>query len=315
MKLNDLLKFREPVILDGAMGTYLAEKGFIGEPKSANLETKKISSRNFRGDQEHALGFSQAVLDKPGLVEEIHREYIEAGSQVILTNTFTTPLEEDLHESAKADKKGIKIARKVRDNYKGVYVAGEIGPLRSIFYPEIGVSELGAIKIFKERGKLLEREGVDFIFLATFFHFAELYLAYSTIKEFTNLEVIPSFTFKEGTYRTMFGDSIDTIISWAEKYKVPAIGTNCGAGSYHTKLIAAEMLKSTSIPILAKPNAGAPELKDGAIVYPESIETFVSNCIEMVNLGVKFIGGCCGTTPEYIRNLKKNLENPNKDKV
>jgi 5-methyltetrahydrofolate--homocysteine methyltransferase len=277
------------VILDGAMGTYLEKIGFKGiTPEIANIEKREI-------------------------VERIHYEYCESGAEIILTNTFGANRHilkkkklEDKFE--KIIKEGFNAAFKIKNEFKNVLIAGDIGPTGELLYPYGEIESEEIEKIFFEVGKIFEETEVDFLVLETFQDLEELKLAYNTLKEKTSFFIIPCLTFNSGKdFRTLMGQRLEDYIKWCDENKISIIGSNCGLNSGEMVELVKKIRNLTNKELWIKPNAGRPIIKNGKIEYEENIEKFVENCLKMVKTGVKFIGGCCGTTPSYIKNLKNKL--------
>ncbi|MCM8785027.1 MAG: homocysteine S-methyltransferase family protein [Candidatus Omnitrophica bacterium] len=284
-------KFRNKnfVILDGAFGTYIEKKGFKGiTPEIANIE-------------------------RPEIVEKIHLEYCESGSEIILTNTFGAN-RKILNKKKIEDKfyniiyKGVDIILKVKDKFKDIFIGGDIGPLGEFLQPygDVGIKE--AKEIFYEVGKVFGKTKVDFLVLETFQDIEELKIAYETLKESTSFLIIPCLTFNLGKeYRTLMGQKVEEYIKWAENNKISIVGSNCGLNSKEMLGLVEIMKDLTDLTLWIKPNAGKPRIVNGKIEYQENIDEFTENCLKIVEKGVKFIGGCCGTTPSYIKNLKDVL--------
>ena len=282
------MRNKKVVLLDGAMGTYLEKKGYKG------------------------ITPEYGCIEVPELIEEIHTEYVKNGAEIILTNTFGAnklrlskkKLEDKLEE---INSKATEIAKRVKEKFKHVKIAGDIGPTGELIYPYGNLEKEKAGEVFGEQGKILEKNGVDFLLLETFQDLEELKIAYYYLKEKTSLPIIPCLTFNKGKeYRTLMGQRVEDFVKWAEEEKIEVIGTNCGIGSAQMKEVVKEFRNLTEKPLWVKPNAGMPEIISGRVVYPETVEEFGKNCMEMSET-VDFIGGCCGTTPEYIRFIKENL--------
>ncbi|MCM8818589.1 MAG: homocysteine S-methyltransferase family protein [Candidatus Omnitrophica bacterium] len=277
------------VILDGAMGTYLEKIGYKGiTPEIANIE-------------------------KPEIVEKIHSEYCENGAEIILTNTFGANriiLDKKKLGNALENiiKNGVEIAIKVKNKFKNIFIAGDIGPTGEILQPYGTLAINEAKKVYFEVGKIFEMTSVDFLTLETFQDLEELKIAYEILRETTSLFIIPLLTFTSGKeYRTLMGQKIEDFVKWAEKNKILIIGSNCGVSSKEMVDIVKIIRSITNLNLWIKPNAGKPQLKGGDIIYSEDVEVFGENCLRIVEMGVKFIGGCCGTTPSYINYLKNLL--------
>jgi len=264
MNLTDLIKERKVIILDGAMGTYISSLSFKEKtPEIANLI-------------------------KPELVKRIHTEYVEAGADIILTNTFGAnrarlSVKGLVDKIEQINKKGVEIAKEIKSKFPGILIAGDIGPSGDFLEPYGNLKKEDAERIYIEQGEILKKSGVDFIVLETFSDLAELKIAYNSIKERVDIPVVPCITFTSGNYRTIMGQEIKDVVMWAEKENVKIIGINCGMGSNEMKEVVKEV-ENRDIVLWVKPNAGIPELSEGKIIYPESPEQFVENCIEMVKM-------------------------------
>jgi len=281
--MKNLIGKKKVVVLDGAMGTYLELLGFKERtPEVANLVS-------------------------PELIKKVHTGYVEAGAEIILTNTFGANgirlskhnLDDKIEE---INVKGAEVALGVKEKHPDIFVAGDIGPLGEFLQPYGSLSEKEAGRLFLRQGKILEKSGVDLLVLETFSDIKELNIAYVSLKETVSVPVIPCFSLMEGkTYKTLMGQSIEEIVSWAEKEKVEILGVNCGISSEQMKDVIQNIVRLTNVLLWVKPNAGNPTLSYGKIAYVESIEEFGKNCLEIRKIGGNFIGGCCGTTPEYIK--------------
>ncbi len=289
MNIMDFVENGKVVVTDGAMGTYLEHLSYKGQ-------TPEL-----------------AVIESPYLVKKIHTEYIEAGAQVILTDTFggnrLRLSKKKIGEMIKEiNSKAAEIASDVRKNYHDILVAGDIGPTGEILEPYGDLTKNDAEKVFVEQAEILQEGGVDFILLETFQDLEELKSAFYSIREKLNLFVLPCISLNPGVeFRTLMGQKIEDIVGFAEKEKTGVLGINCGIKSREMVKVVQNVRKITDVPLWIKPNAGVPELSGGKVIYPETKEEFTDNCIEMVNLGISFIGGCCGSTPEYIALLKAKL--------
>jgi 5-methyltetrahydrofolate--homocysteine methyltransferase len=157
---------------------------------------------------------------------------------------------------------------------------------------------------------VFKKSGVDFLVLETFQDIEELKIAYETLRENTSFFIIPCLTFTYGReYRTLMGQTIEEYVKWALDNKVSIIGSNCGLSSEEMTGLVRIMRELSDLKLWIKPNAGKPQIQEGKIKYQEGIEEFTENCKNMVKNGAKFIGGCCGTTPSYIKKLKEVLIN------
>lgn len=289
MNVTDFINSKKVVLTDGSMGTYLEKLGYKGQ-------TPEL-----------------AVIKFPELVKRVHKEYVEAGAQVILTDTFGAnrlrlskkKIEEKTED---INAKAVQIASEVRSSYDGVLIAGDIGSTGEMLEPYGDLTKNEAGRVFSEQAGILQKSGADFILLETFQDLEELKTAFYSIKEQIDVFVLPSITLNAGVeYRTLMGQKIEDIVGFIEKESVGVMGVNCGIKSREMLKVVQNIRKITNVALWIKPNAGLPEVSEGKAVYPETVEEFTNNCVEMVKYGINFIGGCCGTTPEYIALLKKKL--------
>jgi methionine synthase / methylenetetrahydrofolate reductase(NADPH) len=286
MRIEDFSERLKRAILvaDGAMGSMLYESvGAHGCPEELNSS--------------HA----EAVF-------RVHQAYIEAGAQVIETNTFGANRRKlDQHglseRVTELNQRGVKIAREAREAAKHeVLIAGSIGPLGIAQHVrDLPDDEMRAI--FKEQAGALEERGVDFFILETFSDIEELIAAIDGIRSFSRLPIVASTTYSEEG--TTFGGTRpqDTWEQLKEK-SIQAVGANCTVGPQPLLPLLRELAGCTSLPLSAMPNAGFPKRVGDRIVYPRSSpEYFALFAEEAADLGVRLIGGCCGTTPEHVHAM------------
>lgn len=283
---NKRIKLPEFLFFDGAMGTELQRRGLPPgtPPEILNLEN-------------------------PFLVEEVHKDYIKAGSMVIETNTFggnrvrlkRAGLEEKIKE---INEKGVEIAKKVS---KGkVLIAGSVGPLGELIEPYGDISEEEAEEFFTEQIEILVNSGVDLILIETMISLNEALIALKSAKKFDiPVGVTMSFEWTEKGGRTPFGDEVEYSIKKLEENGADFVGSNCGKGFEDMLRIAPIIRRATHLPVLIQPNAGIPQWENGKLIYPETPEKFKTFVDEMIKLKINFIGGCCGTTPKHIEVFKE----------
>lgn len=287
MKTPFLTKIKDtPLIFDGAMGTVIYEKGIFLN-----------------------ACYDELNLTNPDLIKSIHQSYVDAGADVILTNTFGANRIK-LEKYGLADKvkeiniAGVKLARSTSED---VYVLASIGS--NLSSGEILTSEnLERIKAsYKEQISILVDVGVDGIIFETFFDVEELLLASSIAKEF-DIPVIASMTLTK-EMETPKGLSIVTALKKLEKSQsVDILGLNCSIGP-HAMLSAVEkVIGSISKPLVVQPNAGHPQKRDGRMIYLSTPEYFTSYCKNYINLGVMGVGGCCGTNVEHIKEMARTIK-------
>lgn len=287
MKTPFITKIKDtPLIFDGAMGTVIYEKGIFLN-----------------------ACYDELNLTNPDLIKSIHQSYVDAGADVILTNTFGANRIK-LEKYGLADKvkeiniAGVKLARSTSED---VYVLASIGS--NLSSGEILTSEnLERIKAsYKEQISILVDAGVDGIIFETFFDVEELLLASSIAKEF-DIPVVASMTLTK-EMETPRGLSIVTALKKLDKSQsVDILGLNCSIGP-HAMLSAVEkVIGSISKPLVVQPNAGHPQKRDGRMIYLSTPEYFTSYCKNYINLGVMGVGGCCGTNVEHIKEMARTIK-------
>ncbi|MBN1624094.1 MAG: homocysteine S-methyltransferase family protein [Clostridia bacterium] len=247
-------------------------------------------------------------ITHPEIVEEVHRSYVEAGCDVIQTNTFTAN-RVMLEKHGLADKtyqinfKGAEIAVKAAGGK--ALVAASIGPTGILFKPFGELDYDTAFNVFKEQVKAVCDGGVDLINFETFTDIMEMKAALNAAKAICNLPVICSMAFEENK-RTLMGTKAWNAAHILLKAGADMIGANCSFGPGHMFDIVKDMAM-TGTYISVKPNAGLPEVVDGKTIYNQCSADFASEASVFAAYNARLIGGCCGTTPEYISNLKKNV--------
>ena len=247
-------------------------------------------------------------------VLNIARSYVEAGSDIILSNSFggtsfklehygLTARVAELNESAAA------ISREAAGD--DVIVAGSIGPTGKLLLMG-DVTEEELYDAFKEQAIALERGGADACCIETFAAIDEAELAIKAARENTKLEVICTFTFEktvQGEYRTMMGVSPAQSSEACVKAGAHIVGTNCGNGMAQMGSIVKEIIDTVpGVPVVVHANAGMPVNVDGVDTFPETPEEMAQNVMGVLEAGVKIVGGCCGTTPAHIRAMKESVK-------
>ena len=288
--MNPLLKkllARGPVIADGATGTQLQARGLApGEcPDSWNLS--------------HATA-----------VEEVARAHVEAGSEIILTNTFRANRQalagHGLAEKTEEiNRRGVEIARRVAAGQAAVF--GSMGPSgKMLMTGEVGEEELSSA--FEEQAHLLADAGVEGFALETLSDLVEAKLALAAARR-TGLPVVVSMVFDSGKEkdRTMMGVTPEKAAEELTAAGADVIGSNCGRTIQNFIPLCRRLHSATDRPIWIKPNAGLPGWVEGRLVYPTTPEQFAGAIPALVEAGASFVGGCCGTTPEFIRAIKDQL--------
>jgi homocysteine S-methyltransferase len=257
--------------------------------------------------------FDELNNTEPEAVFRVHQAYIEAGAQIIETNTFganrfkLAPLGLG-EEVQRLNSRGVKIAREARESAaREVLIAGSIGPL-GLGVQSRHPADDEILDIFHEQALALEERGVDFYILETFSYIEELLLAIDAIRSFSGLPIVAELTYAEEG--TTYGDVRPSNAAAQLKNKnVQVIGSNCTLGPQALLPILQELAAVDDIRISAMPNAGFPKREGDRIVYPRSSpEYFALFAREAAGLGVRILGGCCGTTPAHIRAMAEAVK-------
>jgi len=276
---------RRPVITDGAWGTELQKLGLTpGEhPDLWNLS-------------------------HPERVEEVASRYVEAGSDVVLTNTFRSnriALGDRAADIAALNARGVEISRKAAAGHARVFAS--IGPSgKMLIAGEVTEEDLTAA--FTEQCHALAGAGADALLVETMTDIDEARIAVKAART-TGLPVIASMVFDSGKEkdRTMMGATPEEVAEALTGTGADAIGANCGLGIEGYIPVCARLRRATALPVWIKPNAGMPEMAGGRITYRTTPEEFASGARELQKAGADFIGGCCGTTPEFLRAVAAAL--------
>jgi len=278
------------LVCDGAMGTYLNQKGV---------------------SYDHCL--DELCLSNPKLVMEIHSEYIEAGAEIIETNTFggnryrlaTHGLEKFVRE---INLNGAKIAREAREiSGQDIIVAGAMGPLGKPIEPLGRIARGDASSAFVEQAEALLEGGVDLYIIETISNIEEMVIAVEAVRSVSKLPIIAQLTFTaEGT--TYFGTTPAEMAGRLLPLDVDVIGTNCSVGPQKA-LEVVEQLSELGMPFIsAQPNAGLPRYYGGRFVYLSSPDYFAEYADHFVKAGARIVGGCCGTTPDHIAAVARAVK-------
>ena len=276
---------KELLYFDGGMGTLLQERGLQpGElPETWNL-----------------LHVEE--------IREIHRKYIEAGSDIVLTNTFganALKFHDDaysLEEIVNAAVGHVKAAAEQAGNGRRIYTALDIGPTGKLLKPMGDLDFETAYEAYKEVMIYGEKAGADLIHIETMSDTYELKAAVLAAKENTSLPVFATTIFDERG-KLLTGADVPSVVALLEGLRVDAFGINCGMGPEQMIPILEQITKYSSLPVIVKPNAGLPKQKNGQTYYDVSPEEFAEVMKKIVEMGAVVIGGCCGTTPDHIKAM------------
>jgi len=284
VEFHEFLRGNRPVLLDGGMGTMLQGKGLKpGEYPEL------------------------AALEHPDWLFDIHRAYVDAGAQIISSNTFGANREKLSRMGktvAEVVSASVSVARKAADGK--ALLALDIGPIGQLLEPTGTLPFEQAVDIFKEVVTAGVTAGVDLVFIETMTDLQEARAALLAAKEVCDLPVMVTMTYEERG-RTFLGHSPAAAALTLEGLGADAIGVNCSLGPREMPPLAEELLKWSTLPIILKPNAGLPDPSGAG--YDITAQDFAQSLAQLAEVGVKLFGGCCGTTPEYISLLKQALSN------
>lgn len=276
---------KELLFFDGGMGTLLQEKGL--EPG----ELPELWN-----------------ITHPDEIRSIHRRYMEAGSDIVLTNTFganALKFHDDscsLKEIINAAVGHVKAAAEQCGRADAVLTALDVGPTGKLLKPMGDLEFETAYEAFREVMILGEKAGADLIHIETMNDTYELKAAVLAAKENTSLPVFATAIFDERG-KLLTGADVPAVVALLEGLRVDALGINCGMGPEQMIPVLEQLLEYTSLPVIVKPNAGLPRQRDGQTVYDVSPEEFAGVMERIVKAGAAAVGGCCGTTPEHIRAM------------
>ncbi len=291
--IRDILG-KELIICDGAFGTMLQVKGLDG------------------GRFPALLSFTSAKE-----IEGIYREYFEAGSDFVATNTFSANrlhLKDSGHSVREVVTQAVEIAgnagEKVACRHGRGWVALDVAPTGQMLEPYGDLEEDEAYDLFAEMIDAGASAGADLIILETFADLNEISIAAKAAKDCCKLPIFASCTF-ETSGRTFMGVDPKSIVDALTELGVDAVGLNCSMGPQQMLPVAEKFLECSSLPVLAQPNAGLPVSRDGKMVYDVTVEEFMTYMEKMLDAGISVAGSCCGTTPDFIRAIRESAEKRN----
>ena len=271
-----------PVALDGATGTNLQARGLArGQPGET------------------------WVLERPEMILQLHQDFIQAGSEVILTCTFNggghflKPGEVDW--ITQVDRQAVALARQAADAASGsVFVAGSMGPLGQLLMPFGTLTEEGAFSAYSAHAKALSDAGADLLLIETQYDLNEAAIAVRAARSVSDKPVVCTFSFDRGT-RSMMGARPAQVGEQIAPLGVDAVGINCGRSLAENLQALQELRAATALPLWFKPNAGLPRLEDGdRPVYDLTPEAMGAAVADWLAGGARLVGGCCGTTPAHL---------------
>lgn len=288
---------KDVFLLDGAMGTQLFARG--AEPGKCN---------------------ERLNVDAPEMVTDIHRAYLDAGSDVVLTNTFganryALARHGCADQAFEINRAGAQVARKAAGDNR--YVLGDIGPTGDFLEP-LGMLKAEQVReAFVEQTQGLRAGGVDGFIIETMTALDEIVVAIEAVRSAAGgLPVLASMSFDKGGagFRTMMGVDVATAVAKMVSLGVDAVGFNCGTASLDEYVelaeayVAAARSSGKAVQVFAEPNAGKPELVDGQAIYRVTPQEFAAACAQIRQAGIHVLGGCCGTSPEHIHAVAEALQ-------
>ncbi len=288
---SDLLASDGPIITDGATGTMLFDMGLM------------------HGDSPELWN-----LEQPEKIRQLHRAYTDVGAQVVLTNTFGCNSKRlELHKLqdrvAELNIAGARVAGEVAaEATQPVVVAGDIGPTGSILLPYGDMEYEEAVAVFEEQTRALAEGGVDVFWIETMSDLEEVKAAVEACRNVApDIPVVVTMTF-DTHGRTMMGVKPEDAVKTLQPLNLAAIGGNCGNGTGEIEAVIEKMRSADpDVPLIAKSNAGIPQMVKGVAVYDATPDDMGVYARRVSELGASIIGGCCGSTPEHIRAIRSSL--------
>ncbi len=289
--MNDILLERlsaQVLIFDGAMGTEIYKRNYF-------INTC----------------FDELSLSAPSVIEGIHRDYVNAGAEVLTTNTYGANrnklsrfgLGEKTSEINRAGVAAAKAAAK-----EGTLVAASVGPVGKIPY-NTGVAEKDIVAMLVEQIAALEAAGADFIVFETLPCRSDVEFAFKAVNSGSKLPYLMSFSVDRNG-ESAKGEPLDILLKPLDQpgRRPSALGINCGTGPEGALVPLEKLLHLSKVPVVVKPNAGLPKDVEGRLIYMTSPEYFTTYAVRFVNMGARGIGGCCGTSPDHIRDLARSIK-------
>lgn len=282
-----LLTEKGPVLLDGGTGSCLRS---MGMPAGVCTE--------------------QWVYDHPDVIGKLQKDYADAGSQIIYAPTFGANRAslDNMGLADRLEELNRTLVRRTLENIGDrVLVAGDLSTTGKAMEPYGPMTYDGLMEIYKEQIGIIADAGAELLGAETLLSLEEALVICDAARAVCELPLMVSFTC-EGDGNLYFGGSIFEAAAALEAMGVDAVGVNCSVGPDQLEAVVRQLRETVSIPIIAKPNAGIPVITEtGAAVYSMGAEDFTRHLLHLADCGASVIGGCCGTTPDYIRNVKKSL--------
>ena len=278
--LEDVLAGKVSLLFDGAMGTMIQQAGL-----SADV-------------------LDRLCVTNPEGIAAIHRAYVEAGSQAIITNTFSSNSRKlgSAEEVERVYAAAVACARDAGARY----VAGDIGPLGYLLDPLGDLLYEEAYELFAEQVRAIEKTDADLVIIETMADVQEIEAAVQAVHDNCDLPVFASMTFRADGM-TYLGCSVETAVAKLMELDVDVLGANCSVVPKDMRGVAAKLLALSDRPVIVQANAGTPEVVDGKPTYTLTPEDYARDTQPLVDAGVRILGGCCGTNPAFIAELAKLL--------
>ncbi|NLP35110.1 MAG: dihydropteroate synthase [Clostridiales bacterium] len=292
----DALIKEKVVILDGATGSNLQQRGM---PSGVSPE--------------------KWIMENPEVFIGLQVEYLESGSDILLAPTFTSNriklaeygLQEQIaeinHSLVKLSKEAIQRYREKMSSRRDIYIAADMSMTGEQVYPLGTLTFEELVEVYKEQVGYCIDAGVDLIIVETMMSLQECRAALLAVKETCDLPIMVSLTFEESG-RTLYGTDPKTAVIVLQSMGADAIGINCSTGPDRMHNVLRQMKEYAHIPILVKPNAGIPKLMEGQTIFPMQADEFADAMKQMVLEGANLVGGCCGSTPEHIRQMVEKVK-------
>ncbi|MGD2253284.1 MAG: homocysteine S-methyltransferase family protein [Anaerolineales bacterium] len=286
---TERLKAGEVLIADGATGTNYQKMGLAA------------------GKSPEAW-----VFEAPEKVLAQHQTFIEAGSDIILSNSFGgtgVRLENSAHtgRAAELNRTAAELARQAAAQREGVMVAGSMGPTGALMKPLGPLAREQAVETYAEQAEALAEGGVDFLLVETMFAIEEALAAIEGARQRTDLPLVCSFSFDRGEH-TMMGVSPEQMVEALKPLSLAAMGANCGHSLDDAQKVLEQIVASEpGVPLWIKPNAGTPRQGEHGPEYDLAPEEMARYAVGFVKLGAQVVGGCCGSTPEHVRAIAQEV--------
>lgn len=281
--LAAVLRGEEKLLLDGGMGTLLMAAGLFRKGHVADI----------------------LCIENPEGVTNVQKGYVDAGTQLLITNTFNSNPEKIAEEGYEVEDIFTTAVKCARDA-GARYVGGDIGPLGVMLEPYGDLELEEAYELFAREVRAADAAGADMICIETMMSIDEALAAVKAAKDNCDLPVYATMSYSQNG-KTMFGDAPADATRALCEAGVDIVGTNCSCGPEEILPIVQEIVAAATVPVSVKPNAGLPETIDGELVYNVTPEQFGQAYRAILDAGATVVGGCCGTNPEFIKELAKLL--------